>query len=274
LAEHEMQALRRAVWRRRSWNLLGLAAGAGMGLILTRRTVPLLKRGLMVVVSSAFVGSLGSQFALVQSMRELTDAQKYPGITALIRVMLQSHGADPRLVDRVAASKIPRRPDAGLPAPQQPQQPQRQQQPGYEAAAVGARDAVYNDSPQVEFGNPALEQEVQQSQFEFGNPGLQPAADAAGGASPHSTWDYTRKSAPLQESAWDRLRRQSVLKEAGDAHTDRQQESPWDSLTRFEGFRDTDSSSASDDSSRLSDEPQRPAAGDSSRRSGGPSLAA
>ncbi|KAJ2683792.1 hypothetical protein H4R19_006957 [Coemansia spiralis] len=272
LPEHEVQAVRRAVWRRRIWYAAGLAVGAGTGFLMTRRTKSLMNRSLMVLTSSFFIGSIGSQYGLVTSMRELTDPQKYPGITAAIKEMLQSHGVDPRMADRAAASKIRRRPDAGLPPPA-PTSSAQQQQPAYETSSIGSRDAVYREPAQIEFGNPALEQELQQPQHEFGNPGLQPTAHDSGSTNPHSTWDYTRKSAPLQESAWDRLRRQSVLKEAGAA--DPQHESPWDNLTRYEGFRDDGPSATTDAFSASSDEPRRPSgSGSSSRESGGPSLAA
>ncbi|KAJ1735742.1 hypothetical protein LPJ61_000394 [Coemansia biformis] len=273
LPEHEQQALQRARTRETQWRLLGAASGAGLGLFMTRRSSSMLKRGLMVVFTTAFLQSIGRQYAVVTAMRELTDQQKYPQITMMIKEILRSHGVDPRVADRVAANKIPRLPDLG-PVPPAAPDSRGARQTDYDASAIGTRDAVYPEPQQFEFGNPALEQEIQQQQQQ------QPSTygiSSSSSSSPHSTWDYTRRGAPAQESAWDRLRRQSALESGTGANggTHGQHASPWDNLSQYGGFGDTGPSASNDDGfPGPREEPREPSSDKTRRGPGGPALAA
>ncbi|KAJ2367722.1 hypothetical protein H4S01_001993 [Coemansia sp. RSA 2610] len=273
LSEHEQAALETARIRKRVYGVFGLAFGGGLGYFLTRRTKSRLMKGFAIFFNSTFFGSLSSNYALLTSIKELSNEQKYPNITASMRdiskEIMQASGYDP---NNPESRRLPRhRPDFEHLPPSVPGSGNAQHRgPKSPYDDFGTSDggdqqhefgnpALENAQEQYEFGNPALKQSKEQ-QHEFGNPALekfqdQPQAVAGNEGTAQdrqygqqqqqiapaksNTWDDIRKGANRNDNAWDRLRKQSGQQQD---NTAQQFGDVWGSLGQNGGFEGSDSS--------------------------------
>ncbi|KAI8322491.1 hypothetical protein GQ54DRAFT_297319 [Martensiomyces pterosporus] len=247
LSEEEQQALARARFRQKLYGVIGGAAGVGLGYYLSRRQKSLPMRGFMIFFNAAFLYSITSSYASFTSLRDLSDASKYPHISAAMkdisREILRSRGVDPEHPEMGRAGTIPHRPDfKNLPP----------------SLTDEERSTVQKDEGVFYTGLEPAPSAISQPQQAPAFGGVQTQQHQA------SAWDTIRKSDSRPENAWEKLRKQT--RSTPSANTAQQFEDAWSKLNQSDGFGTSDTQ-FSDSGSNTAGFDGRLASGDNFPRS-------
>ncbi|KAJ1773658.1 hypothetical protein LPJ74_000574 [Coemansia sp. RSA 1843] len=262
LTEQEVNVLEQARRQVLLNRVLGFASGIGMGFYLSRKTRSIWARGLMVMFSGLFVGSISTTYASYVTIRDISDKTKYPHIAAAISdisdEIYRSRGIDPRHPERSRPGAAHRVQNLkNLPPSMTPEEKEVANAGGFAAdedASLSEAALDQKEHQQMEFGNPSLQHRVEKSndqpQYRVGD----------AGTNSESAWDSIRATNGSQANAWDRVRKQNFPQQQQQQQRSANQtaqrfEDSWDKMYQNESnLYTSDSSSGFGSSSPLGSE--------------------
>ncbi|KAJ2725274.1 hypothetical protein GGI07_001407 [Coemansia sp. Benny D115] len=207
LTEQEQAAIQSARTRFRLSTAVGGVLGAGLGYYLSRRkTMPV--RAMMMFFNGAFFSSVTSGYSAISSMKEFSNAQKYPHIVAAMQdirnEILRSKGVDPEHPELGRRGTVPHKPNfEGLP----PSTVEGEQAGGIQ----NENGSFYSDFGPTDGGIVHDQSPWQQAEPVSGSVVQSSGVGAVNGGSgqPASAWDEIRKASGQQTSAWNTIRSQN-----------------------------------------------------------------